>query len=156
MYTCILFLSLMQWNTSMLHVRLVVPVHTLALWRPYLASPSTQKTDTDFAILIQIGVKSVWTVGDVVEHGGSDGVRRGKEDIKEEQSILIRGTLRPKDHHWEQILQKLINLLFFLYSASPIYCHQISVSLESFGILNVWNLINHKPFCPQIPLLEFL
>ena len=34
-----------------------------------------------------------------MERGGSDGVIRGEEDIKEEHSILIRGTLRPKDHH---------------------------------------------------------
>jgi hypothetical protein len=68
------------------------------------AAPGAEKTDTDFAVLVEVWVESVAAVADVVANGRRFRVVGRELKVKEEKPVLVRSFGWPLDHHGEQVL----------------------------------------------------
>lgn len=58
-------------------------------WKPYLAYPRAQEADTDFAIVVEVGIQPPTALGEVAEERWDRGVDVGQLDVEQEEAIFV-------------------------------------------------------------------
>ena len=66
-------------------------------------STHTQERNADFAVLVEIRIKSFTAIRDVMEDGRTLGVIGGKLGVEYKKTVLVGSPRRTNDHEAEQI-----------------------------------------------------
>ncbi len=71
-----------------------------------LAAPGAEQADAHLAVLVEVGVKPVGTVGVVVAGGRGLRVVARQLEVEEKDAVLVRGAPGALDQHRVQVLSR--------------------------------------------------